>query len=217
MPSKFKDKYCISEHKRKCRTTGVQDKISHTALPRFSVLALTRLEMTPVWFICPSVSLADLPEVFCCCNSYGRCPSNIPRHLNPGGFKARHTSLSSYLLLSRRFTGRSGQSDVLKASSRQMCRRCTGARDIWPLQLFRASEGAPGPVLSGGESHRSSCDFINPLMATCFYSPCNRAWNRRGFKSTACIFALTASWDSISSRSELDQEAAAENRKSSRE
>lgn len=94
--------------------------------------------------------------MFCCCNSYGRCPSNTPRHLNPGGFKARHTSLSSYLLLSRRFTGRSGQSDVLKASSLRMCRRCTGARDIWPLQLFRASEGVPRPALPGGESHRSA-------------------------------------------------------------
>lgn len=112
--------------------------------------------MTLVWFICPSVSPADLPQVFCCCNSYGRCPSNIPGHLNPGGFKAAHTSLSSYLLLSRRFTGWSGQSDTLKASSLRMCRGCTGARDIWPLELFSASEAAPGPVLLGGESHHSA-------------------------------------------------------------
>lgn len=149
--------YCIKWNmgQKSSTSNSVDDNISQGALPRFSALTLTPLETTLVWFICPSVSPADLPQVFCCCNSYSWCPSNIPGHLNPGGFKAAHTSLSSYLL-SRRFTGGSGQSDALKASSQRMCRRCTGARDIWPLELFRESEGAPGPVLPGEESHHSA-------------------------------------------------------------
>lgn len=175
------------------------------ALPRSSALTLPRLEVTPVWFICALVSPADLPEVFCCCNSYGRCPSNIPRQLNPGGFKARHTSLSSYLLLSRRFTGRSGQSDALKASSLRMCRRCTGARDIWPPQLFRASEGA----LPGGES----CRPARPVTSSSLWWPhvSTHHVTEPGTTEASSQRRAHSPWQppGISSRSEREQEAAA--------